>query len=62
MYTVEQVRVGLNITQLEMAKKLGIHVNSYRNKIEGKTKWFLDEAILIAELSGHNLNQISFTK
>jgi plasmid maintenance system antidote protein VapI len=62
MYTVEQIRVGMNISKKELANALGIHVNSYNNKIECKTPWLLDEAVTISKLSGHDINQIQFTK
>jgi DNA-binding XRE family transcriptional regulator len=60
MYTVEQVRVKLKLSKKDIAQVLGIHVNSYQNKIDGKTPWLLDEAVMIAKISGYDINQIQF--
>ena len=62
MYTVEQVRVGMQLSKQEFAKKLGMHAMSYDRKVKGKSPWLLDEAVMIAKLSGYDINQIQFMK
>jgi DNA-binding XRE family transcriptional regulator len=60
VYTVKQIRVGLGLNQEEMAKKLGIHTNTYRNKESYKTQWTMKEAAIIAQLSGQPITTIKF--
>lgn len=37
------------IEKYKVARELGIHVNSFRNKLNGKTSFSVDEAIQIQE-------------
>ena len=41
--TIKQIRVGLNMTQKQMAKYLGISPVSYTNKEIGKRRFYFDE-------------------
>ena len=49
--TIKQIRVGLNMTQKQMAKYLGISTVSYTNKEIGKRRFYFDEVKRICELS-----------
>lgn len=61
-YTVEQIRVGLGFSKAELAKLLCMHVNTYNNKISGRTNWDVVEIAKISELSGYDISLIQFTK
>lgn len=60
MYTVKQIRAGLGYNQAQMAKALGIHLNTYRNKESNKSQWTVKEAAMIAKLSGQPMEAIKF--
>lgn len=60
MFTVKQIRVDMNLSQPEMAKKLGMHVNTYRNKENGLVRWTLDEASMLSRLCGKEISEIKF--
>lgn len=49
--TIKQIRVGLNMTQKQMAKYLGISPVSYTNKEIGKRRFYFDEVKRICELA-----------
>lgn len=49
--TIKQIRVGLNMTQKQMAKYLGISTVSYTNKEIGKRRFYFDEVERICELA-----------
>jgi transcriptional regulator with XRE-family HTH domain len=49
--TIKQIRVGLNMTQKQMAKYLGISPASYTNKEIGKRRFYFDEVKRICELA-----------
>ena len=49
--TIKQIRVGLNMTQKQMAKYLGISTVSYTNKEIGKRRFYFDEVKRICELA-----------
>lgn len=59
-FTVRQVRAYLGLSLPEMAKKLNMHPNTYRNKELGLRKWYLDEAQLLAKVSGIDFSKIVF--
>lgn len=48
MYTVKQLRVGLNMNQIQFAKFVGMNPNTYAQKEQGKRKWLAKEIIKIA--------------
>ncbi len=50
----------MNLSQPEMAKKLGMHVNTYRNKENGLVRWTLDEASMLSRLCGKEISEIKF--
>jgi DNA-binding XRE family transcriptional regulator len=60
MYTVKQIRVGLGYSQDQMAKAIGIHPNTYRNKESQRTQWTVKEAAKIAKLAGQPMEAINF--
>lgn len=39
MYTVKQLRVGLNMNQIQFAKFVGMNPDTYAKKEQGKRKW-----------------------
>lgn len=49
--TIKQIRVGLNMTQKQMAKYLGISTVSYTNREIGKRRFYFDEVKRICELA-----------
>lgn len=60
MYTVKQIRIGLNLSQAELAQKLGIHISTYQRKENGKAQWTILEATKLCQLSGQPITNISF--
>lgn len=58
--TIKQWRVVNNLTQLEVAEQLGIHLNTYRNKELGKLEWKASEIAKLIQLSGLSYYQLSF--
>lgn len=60
MYSVKQIRVELGLSQLEIAKRLGMHHNTYRKKESGQVQWTIMEATKLCQLSGQPITNISF--
>lgn len=60
MYTVEQARALSGYSQEMMAHKLGMSKNAYINKEKGHSRFYVDEAINFAEISGVAFNRIIF--
>jgi DNA-binding XRE family transcriptional regulator len=58
--TVKQWRVVNELTQADMANKLGLHLNTYRNKELGKLEWKASEIAKIIALTGLSYTQLSF--
>ena len=49
--TIKQIRVGLNMTQKEMADYIRISTVSYQRKESGKRRFYFDEVKRICELA-----------
>ena len=58
--TVRQWRRAKEITQEDMAKSLGVHVNTYQKWEESPGKISIDNALKIAKILDTSLNDISF--
>lgn len=61
MYSVKQVRVHLGMSQSDLAKELGVHINTYRKMENGKRQWKIDEALMLVRLSGYMFDTIQFS-
>lgn len=48
----------MGLSQEQMAKKLNMSVNTYRNKENGNTYWYFHEIKLISQLSGIKIEEI----
>ena len=59
-YTVEQVRLLSGLSQETMAKRLNMSKNSYINKEKGVTRFYVDEALKLENVSGIPLKKIRF--
>ncbi|HAO61579.1 MAG TPA: hypothetical protein DCQ90_06585 [Erysipelotrichaceae bacterium] len=59
--TVEMIRVGLKLTQSQMAEKLGISVKVYRARELGRKEFEADHIAKILSLSGLKFDQVRFT-
>ena len=51
-FTPQQARKYSGIYETHIAKKLGISTATYINKEKGKTRFYVDEALLFAEIVG----------
>ena len=62
MYTqnIKALRVSRDLRQEDLAKILGISLNSYNNKENGKRDFSLKEAKSLAELFGYSIEEIFF--
>lgn len=60
MFTVRQWRKVKEITQEDMANRLGVHVNTYQNWEKEPEKITIANAVKIAEIFGVSMNEISF--
>lgn len=60
--TLKSIRVDLNLTQEEMAKKIGVGIQTWRNKEAYVTELTATELMLICQLSGVNPMDIKLTK
>lgn len=56
--TIKQIRVGLDMTQKQMAKYLGISAVSYTNREIGKRRFYFDEVKRICELAGVSIGLV----
>ena len=52
-------RILFNLTQEEIAKEVGINIESYNLKENGKREFTLDEAKKISNLLKLNLNEVN---
>jgi transcriptional regulator with XRE-family HTH domain len=50
LITVKAARVNAGFTQKEVAERLGLSVNGYAKKENGKAKFYVDEIMLLSEL------------
>jgi len=60
MYTIEQIRVKLGYSKKEMAEKLGIHYQSYRNKIKGIHPWKVDEVATVSKIANIAMDKVAY--
>ncbi len=58
MRSLKGIRFDLDMTQADMAKKLGISELSYRNKEKGRTGLTAKELIIISELANIDPREI----
>lgn len=56
--TIKQLRVGLDMTQLDMAKFLGISIVTYQHKEKGKKDWWFNEVKRMCNLAHISLDDI----
>lgn len=61
-FTVRQVRRHLDLSMSEMAKRMNMNPQTYRNKELGIRKWYIDEATKFSEISGIEQSKIIFNK
>lgn len=54
----KEYRTRSGVTQKEMAAKLGISLTAYRNKEAGRSKFFIDEAIIFCNALKASPNEI----
>lgn len=47
-YTIKQLRVGMNMNQVQFAKFVGMNPDTYAKKEQGKRNWLAKEIIKIA--------------
>ncbi|TRY23645.1 helix-turn-helix transcriptional regulator [Brevibacillus sp. LEMMJ03] len=52
--TVKAARVNAGMTQEEVAKKLNLSTNGYAKKESGKSRFYIDEIIMLGKLFGVN--------
>lgn len=57
--SIRAMRVNANLTQEQVADKLGITRLAYRNKENGKTEFKLKELLVMCELFGVELNDFA---
>ena len=57
--SIRAMRVNANLTQEQVAEKLGITRLSYRNKENGKTEFKLKELLILCELFDVELNDFA---
>lgn len=60
--TVKQWRRAKDITQEQMAKELGIHVNTYQNWEEAPEKISIEKAVQIANIFNVPFDDVSFKR
>ena len=60
--TVKQWRRAKDLTQEQMAKELGIHVNTYQNWEEAPEKISIEKAVQIANIFNVPFDEVSFKK
>lgn len=56
--TIRQIRVGMGMTQKDLAKFLGISTASYINKENGKRRFYFDEVKRICEKANVTINLV----
>lgn len=58
-YTIKQLRVGMNMNQIEFAHFVGMNPDTYAKKEQGKRNWLAKEIIRIASKCGVKVEDIS---
>lgn len=58
--TVRALRRAKDISQTDMADRLGVHVNTYQNWEKEPEKITISNAVKIAEILGVSMNEIEF--
>lgn len=56
--TIKQIRVGLNMTQKDLAEFLGMSVVTYRSKEKGKKRFYFDEVKLICDKANVDISKV----
>ena len=59
-FTPEQARKLAGLSQSLIAKKLNISENTYVKKEKGVSRFYIDEAYLLSEIVGINIEKIIF--
>lgn len=59
---LKKIREDIGITQTSMAKHLGITLQSYFNKEQGKNEFTISEAFKISKVLNKNINDIFLPK
>lgn len=57
-YTIKQLRVGMNMNQIQFAKFVGMNPDTYAKKEQGKRNWLAKEIIKIAIACNVNVEDI----
>lgn len=57
-YTIKQLRVGMNMNQIQFAKFVGMNPDTYAKKEQGKRNWLAKEIIKIAIACKVNVEDI----
>lgn len=57
-FTIKQIRIGLNMTQEEIATFLGISTISYQFKESGKRRFYFDEIKKICDKARVSLDAV----
>ena len=60
MITIKQAREESGISIRGIAIKLGVSKNTYVNKEQGKSKFYIDEALLFCKIVNKRMDQILF--
>lgn len=58
--TLKQARVGIGYSQTEMAKRLGISLNTYRRYEANPDRMMIDKALKFCEITGTTPDDIFF--
>lgn len=48
--TIKAARVNAGLTRKEVAEKLDLSVNGYAKKESGKSKFYIDEVVVLSDL------------
>lgn len=57
--TVKKARINAKMKQQEVARKLNLCVSSYARKENGKSKFYVDEIMVLSELWGIQVEHFS---
>lgn len=52
--TIEEVRAGLGLNQIDFAKRLGVSPRTYTHRVTGKRQWSIDEIVRAQNINGGN--------
>lgn len=56
--TIPEWRTRLNLSQEDVCKIINMKITTYRNKEQGKTKWYFDEIKSLSEAFGCSISEI----